>query len=111
MSGRRPVLEVQDWKGDLVRLYEAQWDHIRSKHPEMAEELEAIRLTISDPDVVVKSYGTRLVASRGETHSRFRRLYVRVPIEYSPGRNWVTTAYVDQLPPKGDLIYVRISPR
>ena len=84
----------------------------------MHDQLEAIQLAISDPDVVTESdtlprdpSAQRVVASRRETHSRYRRLYVRVPIEYGPSGNWVTTAYVNLLPPKGDLIYVRLSPR
>jgi hypothetical protein len=118
MAGRKVILEVEDWQGEQVRLYAAQWKHIRQEHREMADQLDAIGLTISDPDAVTRSDtlaldpdGERRVASRRDTHSRYSRLYVRVPIEYSAAGNWVTTAYVNPLPPKGDLLYVRLSPR
>src|SRR4051812_802842 len=115
--GREVIFEVEDQDGSIVRLYAAQWKHIQ-KHKEMSDQLEAIKLTISDPDAVTQSdtmpldpSGERRVASRMGTHSRYPRMYVRVPIEYAQAGNWVTTAYVNPLPAKGDLIYVRIAPR
>lgn len=117
MSGQ-VVLEVKDWNGAIVRLLAPQWKHIQGQHPEMADQLDAIAKTISDPDVVTLSdtlptdaAGVRHVASRADVHSRYPRMYVRVPIEYCQKGNWVTTAYVNLLPPKGDLVYVRVSPR
>ena len=112
------VLEVPDWRGEAVRLYESQWKHIKLGHPDMADQLDAIALTISDPDSVTLSEtlprnpdGVRHVASRADAHSRYTRMYVRVPIEYCQAGNWVTTAYVNLLPPEGDLVYVRVAPR
>lgn len=112
------VLETADWRGVRVCLHAAQWAHIERQHPEMGDQLEAIGLTIREPDVVTRSetiprhpHGVRHVASRRDAHSRYARMYVRVPVEYSPAGNWVTTAYVNPLPPKGDLIYVRVAPR
>ena len=84
----------------------------------MADELDAITIAISDPDVVTLSDtlprnpgAVRHVASRANAHSSYPHMYVRVPIEYCEEGNWVTTAYVNLLPPKGDLVYVRVSPR
>lgn len=109
------ILEELDWEGTMVRLHEKQWGHIQRRHPEMTDALDAIRLAISDPDVVTRSDtlachpdGERRVNSRRATHPRYRALYVRVPIEYCPTGNWVTTAYVNPLPPEGDLVHVRI---
>lgn len=93
MRGRKVILQVDDWDGKVVKLYDAQWKHIRTEHPEMADELDAIRVTIADPDAVTQSdtlpldpAGSRYVASRMDTHSRYRRLYLRVPIEYSQAK-------------------------
>lgn len=85
----------------------------------MADALDAIKLAIADPDVVTESdtlarkpEGERLVISRTQAHPRYPSLYVRVPVEYcdGPAPSWVTTAYLHQLPPKGDVLYVRLTP-
>ncbi len=114
----KTVFEIEDWEGNAVRLSKTQWGHIRTKHPEMEEALEAIRFTVNDPDIVNESHvaakavgGARRVLSRLGAHPRYRGLYVRVPIEYGPHANWVTTAYLDALPPDGEVIYARFPSR
>jgi hypothetical protein len=88
-------------------------------HPEM-EGLEGlVQLTIEDPDYVVKSEtpakhpsGERWVCCRYEPKIRKSRPYLRVVIEYSPTGNWVPTAYLDALPPKGEVVkFVRLVAR
>lgn len=113
-----PVFETQDWEGKTVRLSKTQWKHIRTNHLEMEEALDAIRITVEDPDIVTESHvhgkavgSFRRVLSRLGPHPRYRALYVRVPIEYGPHANWVTTAYLDALPPDGEVIYARIPSR
>jgi hypothetical protein len=84
----KKVFEVEDGRGRKVCLFDAQWKHICKRHPEMMDAVEAIKLTISDPDVVTKSNtlpldpaGERRVNSRLATHPRYRDFHVRVPIE------------------------------
>ena len=113
-----PIFEIDDWEGKPVRLSKTSWKHIRKNRPEMEEALDAIRITVNDPDIVNESHvlgkavgAVRRVLSRIGPHPRYRALYVRVPIEYGPHANWVTTAYLDALPPVGEVIYARIPSR
>lgn len=117
-AGMRKVFEIEDGRGRPVCLYNAQWKHICDHHPEMSDAMDAIKLTISDPDTVARSDtlprdpdGERRVNSRLGTHQRYRAFYVRVPIEYSDRGNWVVTSHVALLPPDGELIYVRVASR
>jgi hypothetical protein len=84
----------------------------------MEGEEEAVRLTISDPDIVVRPHSRprgrgieRRVNARLGPHSRYNKVYVWVPIEYGPAGNWLVTAYLNALPPKGELLYVRVPSR
>ena len=112
------VFDVEAGDGQRVRLLEAQRKHICRRHPEMRGAEEAIKLTISDPDVVVRSSalsqdpgGERRINSRLGAHPRYRDLHVRVPIEYSDRGNWVVTSHIALLPPDGELLYVRVVAR
>ena len=75
-------------------LFRSSWQRMLQGHPEMAGLEPAIRRTVEDPDVVVRSPqralhpdGERRVACRFEPSLRASRPYVYVPIEYSPARN------------------------
>jgi hypothetical protein len=110
-----PVLwEVSDGRGRIVQMREKQLNHLLD-HTSMHGEEDAIRLTISDPDVVVRPTARakgrgieRRVNCRRGAHSRYKWLYILVPIDYGRQENWVVTAYPSANLPKGDLLYVRI---
>ena len=81
----------------------------------MATLESAIRRAVEVPDVVVRSPqralhpdGERRVACRLEPSLRAGRPYVYVPIEYNPARNWIPSAYLDRLPPTGEVLFVRL---
>jgi hypothetical protein len=111
-----PVLwTVQDGRGKTVQVREKQWAHIEGKHPVMSGEEEAIRRTVSDPDIVIRPSSRvrgrgieRRVNCRLGAHSRYNGLYVWVPIDYGTKENWVVTAYPNAGLPEGDVLYVRI---
>lgn len=94
---------------------EKSWQHMLHGHPEMAALEPAIRRTVEDPDVVVRSpqralypVGGRRVACRFDPSLRRSRPYVYVPIEYSPAGSWIPSAYLDRLPPTGEVLFVRL---
>jgi hypothetical protein len=107
--------EVADGRGRTVQLRQKQWEHIVEGHAtEMVGQEDALKIAISDPDVVVRPHGRakkrgieRRVNCRRDCHSRYKELYVLVVIDYGKEENWVVTAYVTPLPPKGDYLYVR----
>ena len=81
----------------------------------MAGQEGIICLTINDPDYIVRSpqkprhpSGERYVLCRYEPTIRKSRPYVYVPVEYSPTGNWVPSAYLDPLPPRGEIVFVRL---
>jgi hypothetical protein len=110
-----PVLwEVTDGRGRTVAMREKQWQHIL-EHKSMHDEEGAIRLSVSDPDVVLRPHKRakgrgieRRLNCRLGAHSRYKGLYVVVPIDYGPSENWIVTAYPSANLPKGELLYVRI---
>ena len=111
----RVLFEVEDGRGKPVRVLEPSWKHVVRRHPEMADQEEAIRLTISDPDMVVRPSKRprgrgidRRVNCRLGAHSGYNQLYVLVPIDYAREENRMVTAYLSPRPPKGDLIFVRV---
>jgi hypothetical protein len=109
------IFEVADYAGDLVRLDRSRFEqHIVRGHPEMNGGEDAIRTAIEDPTFVVRTnhlpshpQGERRTCYRRGADPRHPRLYVVVPIEYSPSSNWVVTAHLSQVPPSGEVIYVR----
>jgi hypothetical protein len=111
-----PVLwTVSDGRGKPVDVRAKQWQHVCDRHKEMVGEEEAVRLTISDPDVVVRPDSRargrgieRRVNCRLAAHSRLGGLYVWVPIDYGQSESWLVTAYPAAGLPNGEPLYVRI---
>lgn len=111
------LFEVIDGRGRTVEVRDERWQHIVERHPEMVGEEDALRRTVSDPDLVIRPQARprgrkgieRRANCRLDAHSRYKGLYVIVPIEYVPsGRHWVVTAFVAPLPPKGTYVFFRI---
>jgi hypothetical protein len=110
------LFEVPDGRGKPVRVFEHTWrQHVLVRHPEFEDGEEAVRLTISDPDIVVRppkrprGIGVdRRVNCRLGAHSRYNELYVVVPIDYAREESWLVTAMLSARTPKGDLVFVRV---
>jgi hypothetical protein len=107
--------EVSDGRGILVKVLEPCWTHVLKGHPELRAEEEAVKLTISNPDFVIRPANRpkgpgidRRVNCYLGAHSRYKELYVVVPIDYQGKESWIVTAYLSPRPPKGDLIFVRV---
>jgi CHASE2 domain-containing sensor protein len=49
------VFEVVSKLGKRIRLTEIQWAHMRSRHPELLDQLENMKATLVDPDFVFHS--------------------------------------------------------
>ena len=114
----RVLFEIPDGRGLTVQVREGVWRHIVQGHPEMASEEEAVRLTVSDPDLVVRPISRargrgieRRINCRLGARSRRSRAYLWVPIDYGPEENWIVTAYSNLLTPKGEILYVRLPHR
>jgi hypothetical protein len=109
------LYEVPDGRGRSVAVLAPCWNHAITGHPELADAEEAIRLTISDPDMVIRPANRpkgrgidRRANCRLGPHPRYNQLYLVVPIDYQGQESWMVTAYLSPRPPKGDLIFVRV---
>jgi hypothetical protein len=49
------IFEVVSKLGKRIRLTEVQWTHMRSRHPELADQIERMKATLVDPDLVYHS--------------------------------------------------------
>lgn len=93
---------VPDHESVAIGLYDDQWRHITRNHPEMVGQERCIKLTIFDPDIIVRTEhqarypgGERKTLCKLGVHPGFPSLYVMVPIEYgADGQHFVVTAHV-----------------
>lgn len=109
------LLTIPDKDGIPITLTKEQWEgHILVGHPAMAKHLEAIRLTISDPDYILQSdkrAGTRLFYRLGVTEGKYSSLYVVVVIRYAASEGFVRTAYLALRPiAGGKVVWIRSKP-
>ena len=50
--------------GKRIRLTKERWNHIKERHPEVADKLSEILETIADPDIITTGWEYELVAIR-----------------------------------------------
>ncbi len=102
------LFTISDKDGIPVTLTKRQWeDHILVGYPAIARYLEAIKLTISDPDYVLQSdkrADTRLFYRLGAAEGRYSNLYVVVVIRYTASEGFIRTAYLALRPIAGGTI-------
>jgi hypothetical protein len=98
---------------ETVHLTSERIHHIRSAHPEWQamEEglmLEAIRITIEEPSIVVRSRKDPdgVVFAKWEPDI-YGGKYVVVAVITSAERNWIITAFIARKLPKGILLWTR----
>ena len=109
MSGNPLIFEEPDWNGRPVRLYRKSWAHALQGHPELEEQEDAVRRSITDPHLVTSStthVGREVCSHLGACFTR-SRLWMRVPIAYAGQENVVITAYLTPEPPRGTILHVR----
>ena len=100
------VFDVTSVLKKRVRLTEAQWEHIRGRHPEMAGQQNKMLRTLVQPDFVVYS-------AADETH-HYCRAYTGTPVsdkllllvvKHLNGDGFVVTAFfVNRIRKQGKVI-------
>jgi hypothetical protein len=98
---------------EVVHLTSERIDHIRGGHPEfraMEVEvmIEAIRITIEEPSIIVKSRKDPdgVVFAKWEPRI-YGGKYVVVAVITSPEQNWIITAFIARAIPKGLILWTR----
>ncbi len=112
LRAEEALFTIPDKDGTPITLTKERWeDHILVGHPAMAKHLEAIRLTISDPDYILQSdkrADTRLFYRLGVTEGKYSNLYVVVVMRYTASAGFVRTAYLALKPiAGGEVVWIR----
>lgn len=115
MKAKEALFTIPDQDGIPITLTRERREiHILVGHPAMARHLEAIRLTISDPDYILQSdkrADTRLFYRLGVTEGKYPNLYVVVVIRYTASEGFVRTAYLALRPiAGGEVVWIRPKP-
>ena len=88
------MLIVHSRNGVPVRLTEERWQHIRLRHPEMANQRERVIETSAEPEVIQEGDFGTLLAARMYPHTPLsRKFLVVVYREVTSEDGFVVTAY------------------
>lgn len=110
-----PLVACQDPAGRLVALTIARWvGHILPRHPELAEQQDAVLSTIEEPDEIrhdIEHRNRECYYRLGVLPDPFRRLYLKVCVEFGSedafGRDAiavVVTTFPVRRPKQGEVI-------
>lgn len=106
----RILFKAEDPEDREISLHEKTWSHISTGHPEPIVNLENIRKTIEDPNVILESES--YVNSYAYSNNSFAKskLYVNVHVGFADAgqtKGDVKTAYVSSSLPKGKVKWIR----
>ena len=112
MRAKEILFTVPDKDGIPINLTRERWEsHILVGHPAMAKHLEAIKVTINDPDYILQSdkrADTKLFYRLGVTEGKYSNLYVVVVVRYTASEGFVRTAYLALEPiAGGKVVWIR----
>lgn len=103
------MLEVKDVFNEQVKLIEGVWKDIIKKHPEVEALKSEIVLTVSHPEVIVKSvYDERVTLYyRYFPHIFKGKLLVTVVKRLSQHEKYIATVYITDARKGGEIIWPR----
>lgn len=96
----------KDYDGREVVLTKERWAHIIAGHPEMADWIEWVGVTLATPNVVYQSEENVMRISYSHLLPKIG-FYVTVITDWSNEPATVRTAFATKKLKKGKLIYVR----
>lgn len=90
------IFETKDKSGRIIYLTDERWKHIL-KHPEMANQLEQIKDTLSQPDTI-KIIEQDLDVRFYYRYYKDRREYLFISVKYLNGEGFIITSfYTDKI--------------
>ncbi|MFA4889917.1 MAG: hypothetical protein WC628_10170 [Candidatus Omnitrophota bacterium] len=103
------MLEIKDVFSEQVKLIENAWKDIIKKHPEVKDLKSEIAMTISHPEVIVKSvYDERVTLCYRYFPDIFKgKLLVVVVKRLSQQEKYVATVYITDVRKGGEIIWPR----
>jgi len=90
------ILTVETRLGNRVSLTEERWNHIVSRHPEMAGYLEQVKYTLETPDCVLFN---------NESYLYHKKLKDYLIVAVDGNQKFIITAFISDTMKKGDIIW------
>ena len=89
------VFEINDKSGRKIYLSEERWGHIKYEHPVVANRLEEIKDTLTNPTAVRKSDHDEKIRFyyRYYKNIKLREKYLFVMVRYLNGDGFVITSF------------------
>ena len=103
------MLEIKDVLGETVRLTKEVWDVIVIKHPELRNLKSYIAVTLSNPEVITRSfYDERVVLYYRYFPAILRGKFLVVVVKkVSNAERYVATAYITDKRKGGEILWLR----
>lgn len=93
------MLIIHAVSGVPIRLTEERWNHVRTRHPEMADQQDRILETVAEPEMVQEGDAGELLAIRHYKRTPLTEKYLVVPYrELSGDDGFILTAYLASRP-------------
>ncbi len=80
---------VKSVSGKRIRLTEERWQHIRERHPEVAEHVNEVVKTIENPDIITAGWEDEIVAIK-----KFGKQDIAVIYKENKLEGFVITAFL-----------------
>ena len=97
------ALSVQALSGVTIRLTAERWEHIRSRHPELAPLQSPVLAAIQEPDVLHEGHARTIVAVKKQDSLYLIVIYR----EADRDDGFVVTAYLSRDTARGRVIWQR----
>lgn len=79
----RWILEARDRRGRVVRYSRSNYEGHLLKHPEMMDQVEAVRRAVEDPDIEIEADNGHLYLYRtGVGQGKYSKLWLFVVVKY-----------------------------
>ncbi|MBC8234240.1 hypothetical protein H8E77_32225 [bacterium] len=101
------IFEVNDPLGNIIVLTKERWMHIISQHPELADNLDVVKLTLMEPNVIQELEPENELRYYQLCPEIIRHGYIFVAVIKSHN-NFVATSFpIRYIRREGELIWLR----
>jgi hypothetical protein len=97
----------KDIQNRLIRLTDERKEHIETDHPEMSGQIEKIKDTLSNPDIIIKSRTDSEVELfyRHYSITPVTEKYLCIVVKVSIDDLFIITAYFTDTIKRGDILW------
>ena len=86
------VFEITDKTGRQIRLTQERWTHITTKHPDVSDKTEEIKLALTKPVLLTLQ---KFDNTKGNYYRYYKtqKDYLLVVVKYLNGKGYIATAF------------------